>query len=229
MKYLLILLLILPASGKAKAENIFEIYKTIPAKLFPESGKHDFFRKNGKWHTTSLVDDPLEIETDIKNGYIHFADDGTGGGWRYDTIALFRNSEGEPIIAQTESSQEGLIYYNDAKIIFLKRHNGKWHVIQPLPKIDRRLFFPEISENLFNQYRSFYRILYILPRFGTNLEIHLHIDSVDRLPDSEESGEERRQHKSIREARKFHKLVYAWDKNAEKFILLKKCAKNDCK
>ena len=228
MKTIRLAILIFSTVGTAYAENLFEIYKTIPAKLFKDDVKHNFYYKKGDWYTTSVVEEPIKLKPDLTNGYLRFSDEGTGGGVGYVGIALFLNADGEPMIVQTSSSQEGLVYYSDEKITFLKRRAGKWTTAKPLPKIDRHIFFPGISKKLYEKYQSTYRVLYNLPRFGTDLAVTLHIDYVDKYPGLKEAATETVEHKDIREARKVHKVIYSWNKETETFTMTKKCRKNEC-
>lgn len=193
-------------AGAARAEtqrknlDVLEHYRHFPKKLiktyFPLT------RKGDAWVTKSTAGWELSATVDILNGYIHIADEGTGGGTIDLQFVLFKTADRKPLIALCETDMDGIGVTHGLR--FFLRRGGAWTDVTKtvLPPISIRDFIDQdwlqanrskvdsLLESIGEKYSGFH---FELPRHGTTIKVHaklsmlvsicpmLGVDAVDDL------------------------------------------------
>jgi len=150
MPFLFIVLM--PIVGSA--QNIVDYYRSLPESFFADKDlgntKYPLLKKDNQWFSKSLGGYEFAPLVDIKNGYIEFNDEGTGGGNNRIQVVLFRKADRSPIIGITKGGFNG--FYFDSSTSFYEKKNNSW---EKSPAV-----FPEIKiERFLNKYyRKVFRV-----------------------------------------------------------------------
>jgi len=128
---------------------------------------------NGEWHTA------IPVTVDLKNGYIFFSDEGTGGG-NFDTqVVLYRKSDKSPLIGIVENGYDPP-YPGQAKVRFFSRGTKNWEneTAWVWPKIAVDDFLtPDMTIADLRSLKTIGAVVYVkLPRKGTAAMAYLIIN-----------------------------------------------------
>ena len=179
-KLSLLTLLLSPTLSLAKP-NVLDYYNEISKKS--DILRHKIFHKNGKYITYSedfypeILNENKTI-VDKRNGYIFFADEGTGiGGSSYE-IVLFRDTNNVPLIGVVHNKHDTIEPTLTSEIIFFKKEKDSW--FKPttlLDDISLADFLPNdfsIKDLKFLKSKLGAILYYKLPREGFVAEAQLH-------------------------------------------------------
>ena len=185
---IIILLAIVQISVSGCGQDVVDYYNSLPKTFFSDKDlgdiKYPLYKKGDTWFSQSLADREFNPIVDIKNGYIEFNDEGTGGGNVNTQIVLFRKKDGSPLIGITMGGYNGIYFENSTAFYELK--NDAWiktNNVFPELKIKRllnkkyqNLYFKRdgiVTPNLTN--------LTELPQTGTTINLHLNFNKYDFL------------------------------------------------
>jgi len=177
---LIIITTTLPAHGQHnfKLLNVLEIYRLLPEDLFfvdPYLGniKYAIEENEKNYSVVSMAGYTFDITVDIPNGFIHFSDEGTGGGTLFQQIVLFRTIERDPIIGINIGGFNG--FYFENRIKFYTPENENWMDVtnEVFPLIVAEQFlspgFYDNNRKNFGQNPGFFDMVYDLPQYGTTI------------------------------------------------------------
>lgn len=116
------------AGAAGAPKSVMDYYQEIPESLFPNGTKYELKRTKGGWITHS-ADTEAEISAtvDTRNGFIHFIDEGTGGGDSKTQVALFLEEDKSPLIAISTSMFDGVA--GTGRIAFVAPDGGQWKAV----------------------------------------------------------------------------------------------------
>ena len=187
----IVLLFFMQTSVLVSGQNIVDYYYSLPESFFSDKDlgniKYSLSKKGDAWFSESLAEYEFAALVDIKNGFIEFNDEGTGGGNVLIRVVLFRKADRSPLIGITKGGFNG--FYFESSTAFYKKCNKTW--------VEANDVFPAIYfERFLNKhYREFYfdkdkiiapnlSWLTELPQFGTTVNLILNFNKYDFLIES---------------------------------------------
>ncbi len=185
---IIILLAIVQISVTGCGQNVVDYYNSLPETFFSDKDlgdiKYPLYKKGDIWFSHSSADNEFTPVVDIKNGYIEFNDEGTGGGNVNTKIVLFRKKDDSPLIGITMGGYNGI--YFESSTAFYELKNDEW--------IKTNNVFPELKIKRFlnKKYQDLYfkrddivtpnlTTLTELPQLGTTIKIDLNFSKYDFL------------------------------------------------
>jgi len=173
-------LLLFPSLSRAKP-NVLDYYNEISKQS--EIVTHKIFHKNGKYITYAEEFYPNKLYenrtvVDKRNGYIFFADEGTGAGGSSYEIVLFRNTNRVPLIGVVHNKHDTIEPTLTSEILFFKKEKDSWYKTPTLwENIALTDFLPNdfsIKDLKFLKSKLGATVYYKLPRKGFVGEAQLH-------------------------------------------------------
>ncbi len=185
---IIILLAIVQISVSGCGQDVVDYYNSLPKIFFSDKDlgdiKYPLYKKGDTWFSHSSADNEFTPVVDIKNGYIEFNDEGTGGGNVNTKIVLFRKKDESPLIGITKGGYNGIYFENSTTFYELK--NDSWvktDNVFPEVKIER--FLNKKYLNLYfkrdNVITPNLTTLTKLPQQGTTINLDLNFNKYDFL------------------------------------------------
>lgn len=136
------------------------------------SGHDRVSRKGERWVVTSVVDEELPITVDLKNGYLEWSDEGTGGGTRIVQSALFRTADKRSLLVSRSSIEDGT--GGGGQVSVHEHRDGKMVPADGvLPRLGPEAFLLESVDAKTRALRKDWLermdVNYSLPRVGTSI------------------------------------------------------------
>ena len=166
----------LPAQAKAPA-TVVDYFSLIS----PDALK----QTDSKWKAIDIEGGyTIDVTVDIKNGYLSWNDEGTGGGTLTTDAALFVRTDKSIVLAVGKRSFDGVGM--SSVITFWEFKNGAMAEITSgiMPAVTASDFLKEKADKqsvrLLGDNLSSLQLEYILPRYGTSIEVRASTNRIDR-------------------------------------------------
>jgi len=221
--FLLAFPLILAAGESSAAEP--KKAQTTVVDLHNQAGHDAVLRRGDGWVTVGMVEEELPVTVDLKNGFLEWSDEGTGGGTRKVQSALFRTADRLSLLVSFSALFDG-VGVGGTLTVHEQREGKMVPADERLPRPAPAAFLTDAGAPLAQQHPDWLEhlgVLYTLPRVGTTIVATLdqtfaHL-KLRELPEAERAAREA----FLDEA--FHASIeLTFDKKAGKFSLGRKGA-----
>lgn len=207
------------------AATVVDYYNEIPESV---SGFNNYSFKlvNQKWVATKYEASIPDVVADIRNGYIHVGDEGTGGGRLTTEIALFKSRSGTPYIAIATNNFFG-IPMRDYEFKIFRKSGRMWKDVtsSAMPQIQLKQYLTgqPLEHSAIKTMKLKNVLQFALPRQGTDLKVHLDIAWFDYYLSLEDTpAQVKNAYRHFKKIAVYKTLVFQWDSRKAKFVFLRK-------
>lgn len=126
-------------------------------------------KKGGGWVVVGVTEEELPVSVDLKNGYLEWSDEGTGGGTRVVQSALFRTADGRSLLVSRSLLDDGVGV--SVQLAVHELRGGKMvpaDAVLPRPTPETFLVDPREAAPR-KEWLERMDVQYALPRVGTSI------------------------------------------------------------